>query len=115
MLVTDAMSPVGTAMESFTLFGREIRVENGRCSTADGTLAGAALDMAGAVRHCVRLGIGLGDALRMASGTPAAFLGLRDRGRIAPGFRADLVALDADLRAVGTWIGGEALRSEADS
>lgn len=110
MLVTDAMSPVGTAMARFTLFGREIRVENGRCATADGTLAGAALDMASAVRHVVRrLGIGLGDALRMASRTPAAFLWLdRERGRIAPGFRADLVALDAHLHVLATWIGGEA-------
>jgi len=44
----------------------------------------------------------------MASSYPAEFLGLGDtHGRIAPGWRADLVALDADLRVVGTWIGGE--------
>jgi N-acetylglucosamine-6-phosphate deacetylase len=117
MLVTDAMSPVGTTMTRFTLFGREIRVESGRCATADGTLAGAVLDMAGAVRHAVRrLGIELGDALRMASLTPATFLGLdRERGRIAPGFRADLMALDADLRVLATWIGGDARRAEDEA
>ena len=97
-------------MTRFTLFGREIRVADDRCATADGTLAGAALDMASAVRHAVhRLGLDLGDALRMASRTPASFLRLdRERGRIAPGFRADLVALDADLQVLATWIGGEA-------
>ena len=111
MLVSDAMSPVGTTMTRFSLFGREIRVADGRCATADGTLAGAALDMRSAVRHVVgRLGIGLGDALRMASRTPAIFLGLGEsRGRIAPGFRADLVALDAELQVLATWIGGNAL------
>lgn len=110
MLVSDAMSPVGTTMTRFSLFGREIRVAGGRCATADGTLAGAALDMAGAVRHVGRLGIGLGDALRMASRTPATFLGVGEsRGRIAPGFRADLVALDAELHVLATWIGGDAL------
>jgi N-acetylglucosamine-6-phosphate deacetylase len=117
MLVTDAMSPVGTGMTCFPLFGREIQVENGRCATADGTLAGAALDMAGAVRHAVRrLGVDLGDALRMASRTPATFLGLdRERGRIAPGFRADLVALDADLQVLATWIGGDVRRTEGEA
>jgi N-acetylglucosamine-6-phosphate deacetylase len=73
--------------------------------------------MASAVRHAVRrLGVDLGDALRMASRTPATFLGLdRERGRIAPGFRADLVALDADLQVLATWIGGDVRRTEGEA
>lgn len=110
MLVTDAMPGVGSASPNFILQGREVRRENGRCTlVADGTLAGSDLDMAGAVRNTVRwLDLPLPAALRMASAVPARFLRLDDElGRIAPGFRADLVLLDEDLEVRGTWIGGD--------
>jgi N-acetylglucosamine-6-phosphate deacetylase len=43
----------------------------------------------------------------MASQHPAAFLGLeRDLGRIAAGLRANLVAVDGDVRVRATWIDG---------
>jgi N-acetylglucosamine-6-phosphate deacetylase len=110
MLVTDAMPPVGGSRSSFALCGRDITVRDGRCTTADGRLAGSELDMASAVRNAVRLlGLPLTVALRLASAAPAAFLGLADRlGHIAPGCRADLVALDPDeIRVLATWVGGE--------
>jgi N-acetylglucosamine-6-phosphate deacetylase len=108
MLVTDAMSTVGTELASFELFGKTVHRENGRLATSDGTLAGSDLDMAGAVRNAVhRLGIALPVALRMASLNPAAFLRLdHEVGRIAPGHRADLVLLDDDMSVKQTWIGG---------
>ena len=113
MLVTDAMPPVGTAMTEFPLFGRTIHVAGGRCTTADGTLAGASLDMAGAVRFMVeRVGVTLEEALVMASGTPARFLGhSARRGRLIAGSAADMVALDRDLQVIGTWIAGRSAES----
>jgi N-acetylglucosamine-6-phosphate deacetylase len=65
--------------------------------------------MATAVRNCVRLlDVPLELALRFASLHPASFLGLDDRiGRLAPGCRADLVAIDPrDIKVLRTWIGG---------
>jgi N-acetylglucosamine-6-phosphate deacetylase len=109
MLVTDAMPCVGGVKGSFTLYGREIVVEGERCTTKDGTLAGSGIDMATAVRNCVALlGAPLTDALRFASRAPAEFLGLGDRlGRLAPGYRADMVALDpVGIRVLGTWVAG---------
>jgi N-acetylglucosamine-6-phosphate deacetylase len=109
MLVTDAMPPVGGSHRTFSLFGRRIEARGEACFAADGTLAGTALDMAGAVRNCVRLlGVPLTSALRYASLEPAGFLGLGDRlGRLAPGYRADMVAFHPEtLRVVGTWVGG---------
>ena len=109
MLVTDAMPPVGGTQPGFSLGGKPVRVAGGRCTTADGTLAGSALDMASAVRNCVRLlGMTLSEALRLASAAPAAFLGLGNRlGHIAPGFRADIVALEpAEVRVFATWVAG---------
>jgi N-acetylglucosamine-6-phosphate deacetylase len=109
MLVSDAMPPVGGSRPGFVLNGEEIVVRDGRCTRADGTLAGAAISMADAVRNCVELlGIPLTDALRYASAEPAAFLGLSNTlGRIAPGYRADLVAFDPGTVEVhATWVAG---------
>lgn len=111
-LVTDAMPPVGVSQagsSGFRLYGQDIRVEDGRCVTADGTLAGSALDMASAVRNAVeRAGIPLDEALRMASAYPADFMGMTGRrGRIRPGLAADLVHLDERLTVRATWIGGK--------
>ena len=93
MLVTDAMPNVGAERDWFMLQGRRIEVRDGVCVDEDGTLSGSALDMASAVRNTVAmLGVPLERALRMASTYPAAFLGLDSEiGRIAPGYRANLV------------------------
>lgn len=108
MLVTDAMPSVGAADKSFKLYGQDIIVRDGKCVTADGILAGSDLNMAAAVLNARDLaGIDLAEALRMASLYPAGFLGLDDRlGRIAPGYRADLVHMGPDLQVQRTWVAG---------
>lgn len=108
-LVTDAMPTVGTSLDGFNLVGRAIKLVNGRLTTEEGTLAGAHLDMASAVRNAVRLAkVPLEDALRAASLTPAQFLGIEnERGAIVPGARADFVALTDKLTVAATWIDGE--------
>jgi N-acetylglucosamine-6-phosphate deacetylase len=111
MVVTDAMPPVGGVGQGFMLGGTPVAVRDGSCYTPSGILGGSALDMAGAVRNCVRLlDLTLPAALRLASAAPAAFLGLADRlGRLAPGCRADIVALDpADVGVLATWVAGAA-------
>jgi N-acetylglucosamine-6-phosphate deacetylase len=108
MLVTDAMPLVGTNDRQFLLHGRQITLRENRLTGPDGTLAGAHLTMVEAVRNAVALlNVPLADALIMGSRTPAAFLGLESElGRIAPGYRADLVALSENFEVVGTWVGG---------
>lgn len=108
VLVTDAMAPIGTDMTSFTLNGRTIYRRDGSLRLADGTLAGADLDMISAVRfiHLV-VGVELSEALRMASLYPAQAIGQSHRlGRFANGTAADIVALSDDLDIRGVWIGG---------
>jgi N-acetylglucosamine-6-phosphate deacetylase len=109
MLVTDAMPPVGGCRGSFSLCGQKITVREQKCITEQGTLAGTALDMATAVKNCVRLlGVSLPEALRFASANPAALLGLNKMlGTLAPGYRADLVAFDPDeMTVLATWLAG---------
>jgi N-acetylglucosamine-6-phosphate deacetylase len=108
MLVTDAMPAVGSSAPTFTLQGRTIHVVDGVCRDENGTLAGTALDMATAVRNAVLLlDLELAEAARMASEYPAAFLGLdHELGRIAAGYRANLVLLDDALQVQRTWIEG---------
>jgi N-acetylglucosamine-6-phosphate deacetylase len=113
MLVSDAMPSVGADIRTFELMGRTISLDGGRLTGADGTLAGAHLDMASAVRNAVNLAkLPLEDALRAASLTPATFLGLeRERGALTSGARADMVALTGRLEVIGTWVRGEEERS----
>jgi N-acetylglucosamine-6-phosphate deacetylase len=110
MLITDAMPSVGAPEKTFRLAGRLIRAENGACVAEDGTLAGTDLDMASAVRNAIRfLDLDLHSAARMASRNPATFLGLAgEMGRIAPGYRANLVLVTDELSVVRCWIDGRA-------
>jgi N-acetylglucosamine-6-phosphate deacetylase len=102
-LVTDAVAWRGARI------GRIEIVHDGTAPRLpDGTLAGSSLTMDTAVRNVVEhAGVDLEHALVAASTTPAALLGLDDRGRIEVGARADLVALDASTLGVsGVWAGG---------
>ena len=107
-LVTDAMPMVGGDDPSFDLYGETITAIDGVVRNAAGALAGSALDMASAVRNSVHLlGLPLDEACRMAAQYPAEFLGIGGtHGRIAAGYRADLVLLDGEVCVQRSWIGG---------
>jgi N-acetylglucosamine-6-phosphate deacetylase len=113
MLVTDAMPSVGTHNASFELQGRRISVSGYVCLDEDGTLAGSNIDMASSVRNAMSmLGLPLSEAVRMASQWPAEFLGVaHELGRIAAGYRANLVLSDDELNVRETWIDGQSSKS----
>lgn len=109
MLVTDAMSALGTDLRTFQLQGRRITVSGTVCYDEDGRLAGSNIDLASCVRNAMQLlGLPLHEAVYMASLYPAEFLGLdHELGRIEPGYRANLVLTDEQLNVRSTWIDGE--------
>ena len=72
----------------------------------DGTIAGSALTMNRAVANCVSAGVDPAAALAAASRVPARLVGEPDRGRLAPGARADLVVLSPAFEVLETWVGG---------
>lgn len=105
ILVTDA---VGWRGAELRVAGHEVRLVEGAPRLADGTLAGSALTMDQAVRNVVQhCQVPLAEAVHAASTTPADLLGLADRGRLAPGARADVVALSPSLEVETVWLGGQ--------
>jgi N-acetylglucosamine-6-phosphate deacetylase len=79
-----------------------------RFTLPDGILSGSALTMAKAVQNCVEhTGIPFEEALRMASLYPARVMKIDDRGMIKPGFIADLVVLNKDMKVKMVCSSGE--------
>jgi len=111
-LVSDAMAPAGSAITSFELNGREIRRAEGRLTLADGTLAGADLDLAGALRVMTRdVGVALDQALAMATSVPARVAGFTEHlGSLQPGRWANFLHLSDDLKLLAVWQGGRPVR-----
>ncbi|MCC5954493.1 MAG: N-acetylglucosamine-6-phosphate deacetylase [Natronohydrobacter sp.] len=105
-LVSDAMAVAGSNVDHFTLNGRRILRRDNRLTLEDGTLAGADISLPQSVRHLVELGVDTARALAMASRVPADVIGAQDRGRIAPGARADLIFLAPDLTIQKTCLSG---------
>lgn len=107
-LVTDAMSQTGTDLKTLTLNGRTITRADGALRLADGTLAGADLDMIDAVEFMItRIGLPVEEVLRMASLYPAEAMGIEDEfGHLQPGAVASFVHLTDDRKVASTWISG---------
>jgi N-acetylglucosamine-6-phosphate deacetylase len=95
-LVTDAVTPTGTTLRKFDFAGKHLWVREGKCVDEHGTLGGAYLTLNQAVRNCVNFcSIPISQALSMATLVPARLIGLdKELGRIARGYRANLMAID---------------------
>jgi N-acetylglucosamine-6-phosphate deacetylase len=74
----------------------------------DRSLAGG--DRAGAALVARMSSYGLPGAATMASLVPARLLGLADRGRLAPGHRADIAVLDSGFNPLETFVAGKVHR-----
>jgi N-acetylglucosamine-6-phosphate deacetylase len=110
LLVSDAIALAGTGDGRGIVGTLEVEVVGERVTLAGTTtLAGSVLALDKAVRNMVGAGIALPAAVAAATRNPLEMLGVRDRGRLAPGQRADLVELDADLNLrrvmrAGEWL-----------
>lgn len=106
-IVTDAMSQTGTDVTSFFLSGREIFRRNGTLTLADGTLAGADIDLPASLRFLTEtLKLPLEAVLAMATSDPADVLG-RPLGHLEEGYPADFVQFSNALEVQNVWIAGE--------
>jgi N-acetylglucosamine-6-phosphate deacetylase len=108
LLVTDSMAATGCPDGEYELGPVKVIVRDGEARLPSGALAGSTLTMERAVVNVARwTDAGLGGAWQMASLNPARQLGLGQSGRLAPGYQADLTAIDAEGQVVLTMVGGE--------
>lgn len=117
ILVSDAMATVGGRSDTFELYGETIREDKGRLVNAEGNLAGSAIGLIDAVRFAhTKAGLPLASCLQMASLHPAAILGLQNSlGRLAPGYRADIVHFDNNFTVHNTWLAGQHAEHSAET
>ncbi len=106
-LVTDAVPAVGLPAGEYELSGQRMRVEAATARLLDGRLAGSLIRMNQAVANAAAWTGDLAGALRAASETPARVIGYSiSKGRLEPGYDADLVLLDDRLNVLETIAGG---------
>ncbi|MBM7565086.1 N-acetylglucosamine-6-phosphate deacetylase [Paenibacillus sacheonensis] len=115
VLITDALQAMGMGDGSYLFGGHRVTVTDGVATLADGTLASSTITMNAALAKAVQAGIPLRDAVRMATETPAAVLGLTRKGRLAPGMDADLVLLDERFEVQWTMVDGAVVYRRAES
>lgn len=106
-LVTDALAYA--AADTQQLKSDKVVIEDGVCKTADRqSLVGSIATMDVLVRTMVKAGIALGDAIRMASETPARIMGVADRkGTLEKDKDADILILDRSLNIRAAWAMGK--------
>lgn len=107
--VTDAVAAAGMPDGAYRLGSHTIHKQGDTVRLAGGGLAGSVLTMDRALRNLVALGLPLAEAARRCSTLPADYLGLAERGRIAPGAAADLVVLDGQGRLEAVLVEGRAI------
>jgi N-acetylglucosamine-6-phosphate deacetylase len=107
VLITDAISATGMPDGRYRLGAFEVEVKGNRCEH-EGKLAGSVLTLDRAVRNIMAFAEwNLQQAVQLATLNPARLLGLAgDRGMLAPGCAADLVALTPTGEVVATMIAG---------
>lgn len=99
LLISDSLRACGLGDGEYELGGQVFHVEGNRATIENGSLAGSVSDvMACMVTAVQQMGVPLEHAVRAATENPARALGLAGRGAIKPGYVADAVVLDENLR-----------------
>ena len=107
IVISDSVNPAYLPDGDYKYDGLDIKMINGEARLTDGTIAGSSHSILYGVKKLISWGVPERDAFYMASGAPAEYAGLSTKGRIAPGFDADIILLDNALNLKFTIIGGE--------
>lgn len=105
--VTDSIMAAGLPDGNYKLGVNDVIVENGDAKLLNGVRAGSTLTLIQALRNLVRwTGAGPEKAAELMTKNPAALMGWKTKGSLAPGMDADLVLVDKDLAVLATFAGG---------
>lgn len=107
-LVTDAIAAAGMQDGEYRLATRTVYVHGGVPKLGSGSLAGSVLTMREAFKNILAFtGCTIPEASRMASTSPARLVGEgRRKGRLVPGYDADVTVLAPDLSVEAVWRSG---------
>ena len=107
-LISDSVAPTGMGDGTFDLWGEKITIEDRKTQNERGSIAGSVITMLDAVDRMLSMGFNYVDVAKMASHNPAKLLRIDDeRGSIATGKRADIVAIDVNGDPKLVMIGGQ--------
>ncbi|MBQ5777552.1 MAG: amidohydrolase family protein [Oscillospiraceae bacterium] len=114
-LITDGLELSATDAEEGKIYtqpsGSEVVCEDGVMKLLSReAFAGSIATTDRLLRTSYRAGIPLCDCVRMLTDTPARRIGLSSKGRIAPGYDADIVLLDKNLQVIAVMAGGWIIR-----
>jgi N-acetylglucosamine-6-phosphate deacetylase len=115
-LVTDAIAAAGMQDGECHLATRTVYVDEGVPKLGSGAIAGSVLTMREAFKNIMAFtGCTVPEAARMASTSPARLIGEgRRKGRLFPGYDADVTILAPDLSVQAVWQSGEQVYSWRD-
>ncbi|MFA6713870.1 MAG: N-acetylglucosamine-6-phosphate deacetylase [Victivallaceae bacterium] len=108
MLITDAMR--GSAMPdgNYDLGGLPVSVVNGKAQLANGAVAGSTLQLHQALRRTAEItGLPLTELIKTTAWNQAASLHFAKAGKLAKGYRADIVILNEQFEPQAVWLDGQ--------
>lgn len=108
LLCTDSMQVAGCNMPQGRLQDIEFIIEDGVCKLPDrSAFAGSIATADRLVRVMVQeAGVSVPEAVKMFTEVPARVMGLNNTGTLQPGFAADIVIFDDDIRIQKVFVDG---------
>lgn len=108
MLITDSISASHLGDGEYQLGDTNVVVNDGTARIPAGNLAGSTLQFHQGVKNAHQVAeVSLDNLAKIASHNQARSLGLSDRGRLAPGYLADVTILNKQFEVVATIVGGD--------
>ena len=108
-LVTDAIAAAGMEDGEYRLATRTVYADGSVPRLGSGAIAGSVLTMREAFMNILAFtGCTVAEAARMTSTSPAKLIGEgRRKGRLVPGYDADVTVLTPDISVEAVWRGGK--------